>query len=65
METTNYSGAQGTLNEVNSIFNIYKRFAKEVPIETSLNADGRDLLEMNKMVLVELSSEMDFRMKHT
>ena len=39
LEQTNYSGAQSTLTEVNTMFNIYKQFAKEVPIESSITGE--------------------------
>eukprot|EP00347_Sterkiella_histriomuscorum_P022475 403338352 len=65
LEQTNYSGAQSTLTEVHTFLNIQKQFAKDVPIEASINGDQRAILETNNILMHDLAQDLDCKFKDT
>ena len=65
LDQLHYSGAQGSLNEVFTILNIYKKFGQEVPIETSVMGDHQEILETNNIILRQLTNDLAGKFKQT
>lgn len=59
----NYSGAQTTLNEVNSLFNICLKVSNNRFADASV--DSKELLETNNLILKTLSNGFENRVHYT